>query len=54
METTNHLYRADLFYVVCVRDLYDNYDGPVALRLWQDGVTEPEVYASWDHRPGQA
>jgi len=26
----------------------------VASRLWQDGVTEPEVYASWDHRPGQA
>ena len=52
MATTNHPYRADLSYVVRVHDLYGSYDSPVASRLWQDGVTEPEVYASWDHRPG--
>ena len=54
VATTNHPYRADLSYVVRVRGLYDSYDGPMASRLWQDGVTELEVYASWDHRPEQA
>ena len=54
MQTTNHPYHSDLSYVVRVRDLLGSYDVPVASRLWQDGVTEPQVYASWDHRPGQA
>ena len=56
VQTTNHPYHSDLSYVVRVRDLYGSYDCPMASRFWQDGVTEPEMYASWgwDHRPGQA